>query len=378
MDYRTIASTELEAMGAFRSPWLRPAFHAVDREAFAPSAFWSPTRTEAGLYPVIDRDQDEETWRRTVWGTHESLITQMNDGATLPEDGPAEGDFSSSISALDVVFEKLNLLDLDPGHRVLHLGTASGYDSAVISERVGSGNLTTVEYDPALAAWGETNLRAAGYTPTTICGDGLEGWQPTAPYDRIIATAAVRTISDAWRHQAADQAVILVPFITSYAAGGILELTVDHNVACGRFVSSAFYMPARAHRPSRRLNPPTDSVKAASRISPAVVLERDWGQDFVIGLHLPDVSQAKRGEGAERQVQFWDAGGTSVTIVDYDHWWETGAVTVYGARNLWDEIVNAYSRWKYAGGPHFTRYGLTFDDDGSRLWLDHPANTVRA
>ncbi|MET7359249.1 hypothetical protein ABZS76_12435 [Streptomyces sp. NPDC005562] len=47
-------------------------------------------------------------------------------------------------------------------------------------------------------------------------------------------------------------------------------------------------------------------------------------------------------------------------------------MTVYGPRNLWEDVVGAYSRWKHAGGPHYTRYGLTVDDTGTRLWLDEP------
>ncbi|MEU8957449.1 hypothetical protein AB0C93_24450 [Streptomyces sp. NPDC048518] len=378
MDHRHIAAQELEVMGAFRSPWLRPAFHAVDREAFAPARFWSPVADSEGLYPVIDRDLDEDVWRRTVWGTHASLVTQMNDGATRVEDGPARGDFSSSISALDIAFEKLHQLDLAPDHRVLHLGTASGYDSALLCERVGPGRLTTLEYDGALSAWGRQNLHAAGYAPTAVCGDGLEGWEPTAPYDRIIATASVRRIPDAWRHQAAEGALIVTPYTTAYGSGGaLLKLTVDaEGVATGRFVGSAFYMLARSHRSTRHLDPPAEFTRTSSRIDPAELLGGTWGQDFILGLTLPDISLTKRGDGETRQVQFWDATGTDVTIVNYHRWWKPDAVTVYGPRNLWEEVVGAYSRWKHAGGPHYTRYGLTVDDTGTRPWLDEPAHGV--
>jgi protein-L-isoaspartate O-methyltransferase len=204
-----------------------------------------------------------------VWGTHESLIIHVNDGATSPMDGPARGDSSSSFSALDIAFEKLNLLELGPDHRLLHLETASGYDSAVMSERVGSHNLTTIEYDAALAVWGGKNLDAAGCAPTTVCADGLNGWETTAPCDRIIATAAVRAIPDAWRHQAADHALIRTPYQTAYASGGLLKLTVEDGVAAGRFAGPAFSMPTRAHRPNRDLTPPAEHTKSASHVSPA-------------------------------------------------------------------------------------------------------------
>ncbi|WAL95922.1 methyltransferase [Streptomyces sp. Je 1-369] len=374
MNYRAIARRELEAMGAFRSPWLRAAFDAVDREAFVPDAFWGYDTDDRGRHVVIDRTVDEDAWRRAVWNTHRSLITQMNDGDTA-EQGPVAGDFSSSISALDIVFEKLNRLAVEPGHRVLHIGTASGYDSALLSEGVGigSGHLTTVEFDPVLAAVGAKNLRGAGYTPTTVCGDGLEGWAATAPYDRVISTAAVRSIPRQWREQCNDGAVVLAPFNTLYARGGLLRLRVRGRVASGQFVGGACYMWVRSHRPVHRLAPPDDSRKAASPIDPTEVLGRDWAQDFALGLYLPDVSLSHRGEGEDKRVQLWDGTGTSVAIVDYDEWWRGDAVTVYGDRDLWNEVVDAYSAWRLAGQPHYTRFGLTCDEEGEHFWLDHPA-----
>ncbi|MGW2224572.1 hypothetical protein [Streptomyces formicae] len=379
MDYRAIARQELNTMGAFRSPWLRSAFDAVDREAFVPDAFWGYDTDEHGRHVVIDKVADADAWRRAVWNTHRSLITQMNDGATA-EQGPLKGDFTSSISALDIVFEKLNQLDVAPGrhHRVLHIGTASGYDSAVLSEVVGSANLTTIEFDPVLAAGGAENLRGAGYTPTTVCGDGLEGWVATAPYDRVISTAAVRSIPRPWREQCGDGAVVLVPFNTLYARGGLLKLRMRGGAASGRFVGGACYMWVRSHRPENQLVPPVDSRKDASPIDPEEVLGRGWAQDFALGLYLPDVSLTHRGEGEERQVQLWDEAGTSVAIVDYGDWWRDRAVTVYGDRDLWSELVGAYSAWCLAGRPDYRRFGLTCDEAGEHLWLDRPEGVLRS
>ncbi|MFI7322097.1 hypothetical protein [Streptomyces venezuelae] len=379
MNYRAIARRELDVMGAFRSPWLRAAFDAVDREAFVPDAFWGYGTDDRGRHEVIDRRVDEDAWRRAVWNTHRSLITQMNDGDTA-EQGPVAGDFSSSISALDIVFEKLNRLALEPGHRVLHIGTASGYDSALLSEGVGigTGHVTTVEFDPVLAAGGARNLRGAGYTPTTVCGDGLEGWAATAPYDRVISTAAVRSIPRQWREQCNDGAIVLTPFNTRYARGGLLRLRMRGRVASGRFVGGACYMWVRGHRPEHRLTPSAHSRKEASSIDPAEVLERGWDQDFVLGLYLEDVSVCHRGQGEDRQVQLWDVTGTSVAVVDYHEWWRADAVTVYGDRDLWSELVDAYCAWRLAGQPHYTRFGVTYDEEGEHFWLDHPTGAITA
>ncbi|MFE9412330.1 protein-L-isoaspartate O-methyltransferase [Streptomyces sp. NPDC006704] len=375
MDYRAIARKELEAMGAFRSPWLRPAFNAVDREAFAPSKFWGYDTDSDGRHHVIDRKADEDSWRRAVWNTHRSLITQMDDGTT-PDAGPTKGNFSSSISALDIVFEKLNQLEVEPGQKVLHIGTASGYDSALLSEGVGSENLTTVEFDQTLAVWGAENLHAAGYTPETIWGDGLEGWKSSAPYDRIISTAAISSVPSQWLAQSKRGAVILAPYNTLFCYGGLLKLRVSAGIASGRFVGGACYMWVRSHRPSNQLNVPDDKRQEASPIDPEEILGLGWPARFAVGLYVPDIAFTHRGEGESKQVQLWDEDGTSVAIVDYDEWWHPESVTLYGERNLWAEVVQAYTAWRLADQPHFTRYGLTVDDVGEQLWLDDPYNLL--
>ncbi|MCK1796170.1 protein-L-isoaspartate(D-aspartate) O-methyltransferase [Streptomyces sp. XM4193] len=358
-------------MGAFRSPWLRPAFEAVDRELFAPRRFWTQERGADGLHPVVDREADVESWRRHVWGAHRSLITQMDDGRT-PRCGPSRGDFTSSLSAPDIVFEKLNLLEVEQGNRVLHLGTASGYDTALLCEGAGAGKITSVEVDPALAAWGRANLRNAGYGAESVCGDGLLGHPGSAPFDRILTSASVREIPRSWLAQAAEGCVIVAPFNTRYAAGGLLRLRVASGVGRGRFEGTAWYMWARGHRPVNTVAPLGEPRRSASVISPAEVVDRGHAQDFALGLHVPDIAFDQRGEGEQRQAQFWDDAGTSVALVDHGRWWRPGAVRAWGPRDLWPEVVHAYTRWRTAGRPHFTRYGVTVDTDGHHFWLDEP------
>ncbi|MFD7015704.1 hypothetical protein [Streptomyces sp. NPDC059161] len=372
MDYRAVAGRELEAMAVFRSPWLRAAFDAVDRESFAPSRFWALQPDEQGLLPVVDRSLDTDSWQRAVWDTHRSLITQIDDGRT-PQEGPARGDYTSSISALDIVFEKLNHLGLEPYHRVLELGTGSWYHTALLCERVGADRVTTVEIDPALAAWGTRNLKQAGYEPDVITGDGLAGWTQNARYDRIINTASLRTIPTAWREQTADDGVILTPFNTLYAGGGLLKLHVQGGVASGRFVGSASYMWARSQRPELSTAHVDTYTMQASPIDPDQVLDRTWAQDFCIGLYVPHLSVDIRNDaGGSRQAQIRDDTSESVTIVRFADWWDQDAVTIWGRRNLWNDIVAAYTTWRTAGQPHPTRYGLTFDHVGQHLWLDEP------
>ncbi|MCU0986426.1 MAG: protein-L-isoaspartate(D-aspartate) O-methyltransferase [Acetobacteraceae bacterium] len=77
-------------------------------------------------------------------------------------------------------------------HRVLEIGTGSGYQAAVLAKLCR--RLYTIERHPLLLARAEEILKALGHTNiVTRAGDGMEGWPELAPFDRIIVTAAPRS-----------------------------------------------------------------------------------------------------------------------------------------------------------------------------------------
>ncbi|THA26992.1 hypothetical protein E4198_22115 [Streptomyces sp. RKND-216] len=220
------------------------------------------------------------------------------------------------------------------------------------------------------------NLAKAGYHPEVVCGDGLAGRPASGPFDRVIATAAVRHVPRAWLDQCTDGAVILTPFGTCFANGGLLRLTVAHGRATGRFAGTARYMWVRSERPSRELHPPETGRRAASPLDPGKVMGGPWAQNFALGLWVPDVGHAHRGEGEERQVQFWDQTGTSVTLVSYGGWYEPTAVVAYGPGDLWSEVVAAYTSWRTAGQPDLGRFGITLSDRAQYTWRDNPETVI--
>ncbi|MCJ1677522.1 protein-L-isoaspartate(D-aspartate) O-methyltransferase [Streptomyces sp. APSN-46.1] len=351
------------------------AFDSVEREQFVPQTVWLPVKDSDGLWQFVDRDADPGLWEQAVWGPHQSVVTQLDDG-DITASGPASGDFTSSVSALDVVMRKLRFLGLEPHHRVLEIGYASGYHTALLCERVTSERVTAVEVDEALADWGASNLKAAGYAPHLVCGDGLEGVSVRAPFDRIINTASLRRVPHTWVEQAAQGGVILTPFGTTYSNAGLLRLTVDGDKAEGQFVGGASYMWIRGERPTVDMQISGDPVSRPSPIDPAKVLGGTYFQDFAIGLQVPDVTYSHRGEGDGRRVQFVDEAGTSATIVSYGDWWEEDAVRSWGPRDLWAEVTAAYTWYEEHDRPHITRFGVTVDGGGQYTWLDSPRQLV--
>src|SRR5216683_2492752 len=113
-------------------------------------------------------------------------------------DGDGQPISSSSQPAIMAIM--LAQLGLEPGHRVLEIGTGTGYNAALMKHLVGaSGVVVSIDIDADLTERARANLAAAGYPGVTaVCADGAEGFAAQAPYDRVIATVGVNDLAPAW------------------------------------------------------------------------------------------------------------------------------------------------------------------------------------
>ena len=128
------------------------------------------------------------------------------------EDRPLPIGEGATISAPGLVAEMVDHLALDPGDRVLEIGTGSGYHAAVVAEVVGPEHVYSVEYDPDLAREAQARLDGLGYGDVSIrVGDGREGWPEHAPYDAIYLTCAVRDLPSALVEQLRSGGLLLAP-----------------------------------------------------------------------------------------------------------------------------------------------------------------------
>jgi protein-L-isoaspartate(D-aspartate) O-methyltransferase len=95
-------------------------------------------------------------------------------------------------------------------HRVLEIGTGSGYQAAVLSRL--AREVITVERYRTLADAARERLQALGYQNVEVMmGDGLKGAPERAPFDRIIVTAAAESIPEALMEQLAEGGVMVLP-----------------------------------------------------------------------------------------------------------------------------------------------------------------------
>jgi len=102
------------------------------------------------------------------------------------------------------------LLEVEGHHRVLEIGTGSGYQAAVLASL--SDQVFSVEIVPELAKSAAETLRSLGFRHVRLrTGDGYEGWPEYAPFDRIMVTAAPPELPEALVDQMAPGGRLLAP-----------------------------------------------------------------------------------------------------------------------------------------------------------------------
>jgi protein-L-isoaspartate(D-aspartate) O-methyltransferase len=119
-------------------------------------------------------------------------------------------DCGQTISAPVIVGMMTRALDLDPRHRVLEIGTGTGYQTAVLSKLCR--RVYTIDRFRTLVAAAESRFKTLRLgNITTMVGDGTRGWPEAAPFDRIIVTAAAERIPAALLEQIDVNGVIVAP-----------------------------------------------------------------------------------------------------------------------------------------------------------------------
>ncbi|MFF4814935.1 methyltransferase domain-containing protein [Kitasatospora sp. NPDC001309] len=377
-----LLQTVSQYLGHDVAPEWRGAAEAAPRHRFLPDRVWLSGDDE--VLAACDRECEPERWFAAAY-SDVPVVTQVNDGqepADLSEALP-----SSSASVPSIVFRMLELLDLAPGMRVLEIGAGTGYNAALLSHRLGDVNVTTIEIDPAVAELARDALKATGYSPTVVCGDGALGWGAQAPYDRVVATCAVRRVPYAWVEQSRPGGVILTPWCDDWTHCGLLRLTVnDDGTATGRYSADSAFMLMRTQRLGLRLfrdvvmddHVPAESTTA---LDPWTVADSPIETQFALGHRLGDLWYAwdhdPGVEGVDTRLWVATADGGSWAAVDWDGNDSADHYTVWqhGPRRLWAEVEAAHRWWLDNGRPGPDRLGLTVTPEGQWAWLDDPSNS---
>ncbi|MGH3521045.1 MAG: methyltransferase domain-containing protein [Haloechinothrix sp.] len=357
-------------------PWI-DAFGSVPRHSFL-STFFVPD--EAGWIALMRGDHG---WLDLVYA-NEVLVTQLDGDATrwktAREHGPIDGIPTSSSSMPSIMAIMLEELLVVPGMSVLEIGTGTGYNAALLCQRLGDSRVSTVDIDAELVWPAREALDRCGYHPVCEVADGAEGLPSRAPFDRVLLTCSVSRIPPTLLRQTRPGGIIVTTLNRPIGAG-LVRLTVDNGEhAHGRVLpGDGRFMPLRAHRlaDARRLLdrlPPADPEAAAPTAIPiGAVLRPTSPFEFFAGLALPGVLAVQT---LDDEPDTYLVHGDGSWVCHYP--WRGGYVVDQGGpRRLWDDLEAGYARWQDLGKPTRSRFGITVDTDGQHLWLDVPDSEHR-
>jgi len=364
-EQRERLASAMEERGTWpaRSPWIRQAVDAVPRHDFAPPRLW---HWDGHSYLPIDRDTDTDRWAHEVYGgPDDAAVTQVTDGLA-----------SSSLSCQGVVVDMLDSLQLEPGHRVLELGTGTGWNAALLAYRAGPGHVTSIEVDHTLAAQAQARLDAAGAPVDVHVGDGAQGRTAGASYDRVIATYAVEEVPWPWVAQTRPGGRIVTP----WGRLGHVALTVadDGRSATGWFQGLAQFMPARGTGTTSRgfaqvrgNGPAEDERPVVRDLAP---LRDSLHLLFALRVALPDVTVTTA----------TDADGVNAWLHTTTSWAALsaagdGRTIAYqgGPRRLADDVEHAWDAWTTNGSPDLYDHGMTVTPAGQYVWARDAATGPR-
>jgi protein-L-isoaspartate(D-aspartate) O-methyltransferase len=129
-----------------------------------------------------------------------------------------------TISQPYVVAYMTEQLEIEPQHRVLEIGTGSGYQAAILSRL--AREVVTIERYRTLADVARERFKTLGYANVTVLvGDGMAGAPERAPFDRIIVTAAAEVVPQPLTDQLAEGGKMVIPVGPRDGAQYIVKLT---------------------------------------------------------------------------------------------------------------------------------------------------------
>lgn len=140
-----------------------------------------------------------------------SLTQAYTDAAVILSLG-ADGFPASTASQPSVVAAMLEQLSVRPGDRILEIGTASGYNAALLHQLTGAtGSVDSVEIDGELAATAAQRLGELAAPVSVHAADGWDGVPAAAPFDRIITTVGIFDLSPRWLEQLREGGILVAP-----------------------------------------------------------------------------------------------------------------------------------------------------------------------
>lgn len=141
-----------------------------------------------------------------------------------------------------IIAAMIQAAEIKPRDKVLEVGAGSGYQTALLAEL--AAQVIAVERYATLAASAQGALRRLGYRNVVVVeGDGTLGWEPAAPYDAIIVSAAAPRIPPALLEQLASEGRLVIPIGDSHQQTLQLFRKQPDGMICRTMLEGCRFVP---------------------------------------------------------------------------------------------------------------------------------------
>ena len=142
--------------------------------------------------------------------TPRHLFVPANNIVSAYDDRPLPIGYGQTISQPYIVAFMTEIIKPQPGHKVLEIGTGSGYQAAILSGIVKE--VYTIELIDSLGSQAKNRLARLNYKNVTVkTGDGYHGWKDKSPFDAIVVTAAAEHIPPPLIEQLKEGGRMIIP-----------------------------------------------------------------------------------------------------------------------------------------------------------------------
>lgn len=326
------------------SRWHEPVCR-IPRHDLVPSWF-ERIPGSGGRWALRRGPDDEAAWLGAAYSDR-SLITRVGDlhaDHAVPGQ-PVTGRPASSATRPRLVVRMLRSGCIQDGARVLLIGTGSGYSTALLAYRLGSGKVTSIDIDPYLTETARERLGRLGLHPHLAVGDAARSLPGL--YDRIIALVSVRPVPPIW--------------LQSLAVGGRMVATItgtglvitgekrgDGTVSGRVEPTAASFMPARpgsggyaaASVPPQE---PGHVVTSRGRY-PVIDVEKTWDLRSMLEITAPGINHyyEQSGDG-QRRAWMWHSDGSWAAATAAGP--APPELRQGGPRQLWDLLDRIRHDW---------------------------------
>jgi len=342
---------ELVASGAITNAAVERAFRKVPRHLF------------------IDRGSvyvEEARERREILCDHGSPDPALLD--LIYRNAPIALPQSSVSSEPAVMAGMLEDLRLEPPMKIFEVGTASGWNAALLAEIVGDPSLVcSIEINAELAESAKRHLDEAGYgAVTVVSGDGAQGYERGAPYDAIIVTCGCTDLSPVWLEQLSGTGTIVCPLHLAPAGDPTLLVRRRDGDLRGRFTRLVFFVACQSDLLPISVSPAAIDAEEARALGPMladvgfpqheqVFQSRDSQWSFFLFL-------SSRMSADDRLVtadDFWPTGLAAPALREACVFWKEGRIHVIGGRGPLERFLQLARRWEELGRPGLGDYEIT-------------------